>query len=292
MSQPFDAALKDIVRRHVADYAAEFNLPGMATVLDVDLSTVSAATDIVLADANPPQKAITTLDFQAGHDVFIDDRILMYQGLLRHRYHLPVHSVVLLLRPDTYRPPMTGRVRYQSAGGRGKIDFEFEMVRLWELPAGELLASGIGTAPLAILGRLPGRRDLQAGLEDIVRELDQRFQVETPAAEANDLRATVGVLLGLRVQRQVGKALLERVLSMEESVIYQLIIEKGEARGEARGKAEGARSALVPLAQRQLGRPSKKTLAALKAITDADRLARMNVALFDVNTWDELLAIE
>ena len=58
------------------------------------------------------------------------------------------------------------------------------------------------------------------------------------------------------------------------------------------GEVTGARKALLSLARRKLGRPSKKVLTALEQMTDADRLARMNAALLDVNTWDELLAIE
>jgi hypothetical protein len=49
--------------------------------------------------------------------------------------------------------------------------------------------------------------------------------------------------------------------------------------------------AALAAAGRRLGRPAKKTLAALEAITDPDRLARMTVALFDVKSWDELLAV-
>ena len=292
MSQPFDAVLKDIVRRHVADYAAEFRLPGVTTVLDVDLSTVSAATDVVLADANPPRAAVATLDFQSRHDEHIDDRVLMYHALLRHRFHLPVHGVVLVLRPDAFRPSMTGGVRYRTAGGRGKMDFGYELVRLWEVPADELLASGAGTAPLAVLGRLPGRRATEAGLEEVFRELDRRLRAEVSPAEANDLRTAAGVLMGLRIEREAAKALVERVTAMEESTVYQVIIERGEARGEARGEVRGARRALLAAAQRRLGRPTKKTLAALEAITGPDRLARMAAALFDVKTWNELLAVE
>jgi hypothetical protein len=288
VSKPFDAALKDIVRRHVADYRAVFHLPDVTTVLDVDLSTVTAATDIVLADANPPRKALTTLDFQAGHDNHIDDRILMYQGVLRHRYHLPVHSLVLLLRPDVFRPAMAGGVRYRTAGGRGKMDFGYELVRLWEIPAAELLATRIGTAVLAVLGRLPGRRDTEAGLEEVFRVLDQRLRTEVPPTDANDLRTAASVLMGLRIDRAAAAALVERVTAMEESTVYQVIIEKGEARGESKG----ARKTLLALARRTLGPPSKKVIAALNKIDDVDRLARMNKALLDVMSWDELLAVE
>ena len=239
MSMPFDAALKNMVRRHVPDYRDEFRLPDVNTVLDVDLSTVSAATDIVLADANPPIKSLATLDFQAGPDQFIDDRVLMYQAILRNRYHFPVHSVVLLLKADAYRPTMTGGVLYETAEGRGKMDFRFETVRLWEIPAKKLLAAGIGAASLAVLGKLPQRRSLETEISDVLRELDRRLRTEVSAPEANDMRTTVGVLMGLRIPREVGQALLDKVITMEESTTYQLIIEKGEARGEAKGEARG-----------------------------------------------------
>lgn len=284
MSKPFDAGLKEIVRRHVADYAAAFRLPHAAVALNVDLSTVSAATDIVLADAQPPRIGLVTLDFQSSHDPHLNDRILMYQGLLRSRYHLPVHSVVLLLRPDAFRPPMTGRVAYETAGGRGKMHFEYEIVRLWEVPAERFLRAGIGTAPLAVLGQLPEQRGLEAGLTDVLRELDRRTRAEVGAAESNDLMAAVTVLMGLRIDREVGRVLLQRVRAMEESTTYQLILERGEAKG--------ARKTLLALAREKLGRPSKKDLAALDRIEDVDRLVRMSRALHHVKSWDDLLAVE
>jgi predicted transposase YdaD len=285
---PFDAVLKDVVRKHLADYAALFHLPHAGTVLDVDLSTVSAATDVVLADANPPREGLTTLDFQAGHDPHMDDRVLLYQAVLRSRYHLPVHSVVLLLRPDAYRPPMTGRVRYRAAAGRGKMDFAYELVRIWESPAQSYLEGGIGLTPLAVLGRLPGRRDVEAGLAEVVRELDRRFRTEVEPAEANDLMTKAFVLSGLRIAKAAGAALFRRVLHMKESTTYQFILEEGEAIGEVRG----ARNSLLALARKKFGRPPKKALAALEQIADVDRLVRMTEAVLDVTTWNDLLAVE
>ncbi|HKB04440.1 MAG TPA: hypothetical protein VKD90_19615 [Gemmataceae bacterium] len=288
MSQPFDAIFKDIVRRHVADYAATFRLPHAATTLNVDLSTVSAATDIVLADAHPPRAGLVTLDFQSSHDALIDDRVLLYQALLRNQYHLPVHSVVLLLRPDAYRPAMSGRVRYQAAEGRGKMDFAYELVRLWEVPAAELLGTRIGTAALAVLGELPRRSDVESGLEAVFREIDRRLRTELPPTEANDLRTAAGVLMGLRIGRAEAAALFQRVATMEESTVYQIILEKGEARGEAKG----ARKTLLAAAREKLGRPPKKALNELERIEDIDRLVRMGKAVLRVKSWDDLLAVE
>ena len=50
MPLPFDATLKDMVARHLADFAELLHLPGPppAGVLNVDLSTVSAATDLAV----------------------------------------------------------------------------------------------------------------------------------------------------------------------------------------------------------------------------------------------------
>jgi hypothetical protein len=288
VSQPFDATLKEIVRRHVADYAAEFRLPGMTTVLDVDLSTVSAATDVVLGDANPPRRELATLDFQSGHDDFLDDRILMYHGILRNRYHLPVHSVVLLLRPEAFRPAITGGVRYDTAGGRGKMDFRYERVRLWEIPAEQLLATGIGTAALAVLGRLPERRDTEAGLEAVFREFDRRLRIEVQPAEAKDLRASVRVLMGLRIEKAAARALVERVTTMEESTVYQVIIEKGEARG----RIAEARETLLKFGTRSLGKPSATVRKALDAIGSLARLHRMQDELPNVDSWKALLQVQ
>ena len=73
ISKPLDAVLKNMVRWRVPNYRETFHLPFAEVLLDVDLSTASPATDIVLADADPPKCGLTTFDFQSGHDDFIDD---------------------------------------------------------------------------------------------------------------------------------------------------------------------------------------------------------------------------
>lgn len=69
MPFPFDATLKGIVQEHTPDYEAvlELNGPTPTTVLNVDLSTISAALDIALGHGDPLQ-SITDLNFQAGPD--------------------------------------------------------------------------------------------------------------------------------------------------------------------------------------------------------------------------------
>jgi hypothetical protein len=69
MSFPFDATLKEIVREHAAEYAPVFGLPKdlPVTPLNVDLSTLSAATDVALGYGDPLRE-IWDGNFQAGAD--------------------------------------------------------------------------------------------------------------------------------------------------------------------------------------------------------------------------------
>jgi hypothetical protein len=113
MPFPFDATLKAIVQEHTTDYEAALGLEGdtPTTVLNADLSTVSAATDVALGHGDP-LKTITDLNFQAGPDPEVSDRLLLYNALFRNRFHVPVHTVLVLLRPAADHPNITGKVQY------------------------------------------------------------------------------------------------------------------------------------------------------------------------------------
>lgn len=121
MPLPFDATLKDIVQHHVQDFVRVLHLggPEPAVVLNVDLSTISAATDIALGYGEPPQ-LIDDLNFQSGFDPDLAARILLYNALLHYRYGVPVHSVVVLLRPAADDPGFTGNCATRRDGGAVK----------------------------------------------------------------------------------------------------------------------------------------------------------------------------
>jgi hypothetical protein len=81
MPHRFDATLKDIV----ADYPGDFTPLGIpkrpATVLNVDLSTISGATDVALGFGNPVDE-IVDLNFQSGPDVGLPARLHLYNAAL------------------------------------------------------------------------------------------------------------------------------------------------------------------------------------------------------------------
>lgn len=80
---------------------------------------------------------------------------------------------------------------------------------------------------------------------------------------------------------------------MEESVTYQMILEKGEAKGEARGIDQGrtqeARSLLLKLGQRRFGKPSQAVLERINATAALGRLETMIERIVDAAGWDALL---
>src|SRR5262249_183377 len=181
MAMTFDATLKDMGRDSPEGFLAAFDRPPTAPVklLNVDLSTVTTAADLVLGLGEPLEEVIH-LDFQSSAAAWKHADVMAYNALLFAHYHVPVHSIVLLLRPEAAHSNMNGGIRYAPRGGRGNMDFGYEIVRLWERPATELLPGDLGVAPLAVLGRLPEDSSLEDGLALIAKRLVERVLSEAP----------------------------------------------------------------------------------------------------------------
>src|SRR5437763_15273923 len=128
MPFPFDATLKEIVQTHTADFAPVLGLPTHlpSKVLNADLSTMSAATDVALGFGDPLQE-IVDINFQSGRDSQVDGRIHLYNAAFYHRFHVPVRTVRVLLRRAADHPGITGQLHYQS--GKSRVEFGYEVIR-------------------------------------------------------------------------------------------------------------------------------------------------------------------
>src|SRR5436189_1274785 len=124
MSHPFDATLKDILGQRPADLREPFRLSGLEPVqaLNVDLSTISAATDVAIGFGDPVQE-IADLNFQSGPDRNVDARLLLYNAAFHLKFAVPVRSILVLLRPKAETPGLNGKLSYVS-GGKSVI-FEY-----------------------------------------------------------------------------------------------------------------------------------------------------------------------
>src|SRR5437879_4694250 len=172
MALTFDATLKDMGRDSPRGFLAAFDRPptGPVKVLNVDLSTVTATADLVLGLGEPLEEVVQ-LDFQSSAAAWKHADLLVYHALLFAHYHVPVHTAIILLRPEAAHANTNGVIRYAPRPGRGNMDFGYEVVRLWERPAEELLRGDLGVAPLAVLGRLPENLSLENGLTVIAQRL-------------------------------------------------------------------------------------------------------------------------
>lgn len=281
MPKPFDAALKDLVYKYPRDWLAQFGLPATAPVemLDTDLSTITTQADrlILVRDAVP---WIFHVELQSSRDSDLGLRTLEYSVLVHRRTRLPVHSLVILLRREAEDQTLTGEVSYRAPAGRGGLQFEFDVVRLWQRPVEPLLAGGLGTLPLAPLAdfgfeALPG----------VVTRMNERLAIAPQSRQAELWTATY-ILMGLRYPADLTDRLLREVRAMRDSVTYQAIL----AEGEAEGALKEARKLLLSLGTQRFGRPSAAVREALSGITTVERLERLSEHLLKVESWDELLA--
>src|SRR5262245_26400662 len=101
MARTFDATLKDMGRESPRGFLTTFDRPPAVPVklLNVDLSTVTASADLILGLGDPLAEIIH-FDFQASAAAWKHADLMAYSALLFGHYHVPVHTVVILLRPE------------------------------------------------------------------------------------------------------------------------------------------------------------------------------------------------
>lgn len=281
MSKPRDATMKALLETRPADWLPFLGRPPVqrVTVIDADVSTVTAASDKVIhvGDTSP---WLLHLEFQSGGDDSLIRRMLQYNVLLDVRHDLPVQSVAILLHPSANSAAPTDVYVRQLPDGRRSLEFRFQVIRVWELPVESILQGGLATLPLAPLSAVS-----EAALPAVIRRMDRRLQDEVPSADAHQLMHAAFVLTGLRLPPQALRQLFAGVRGMKESAGYQMIL----AEGRAEGRAEGAREILLSLGKARFGAPDKATQATLNGIDDFELLEQLVNRLKQAKSWQELL---
>jgi hypothetical protein len=282
MPKPYDATMKDLGAVYPADYLATFDRATTEPTrpINIDLSTVTTAADLVLG-LGDPLREIVHMDFQASADRNKDADVLVYNGLLYRQYRVPVHSILVLLRPQAAHSEVTGSIAYAARPGRGKMDFGFEVIPLWERPAEALVAGPLGAAPLAVLGALPEGTDLIQGLTGIAQRLIERVDREAEPGQKKRLLTSAFVLSGLRLKRNQARQVFAGVRAMRESDTFLAILDEG--------RETQTRKLIRRLAQRTLGEPDEATVTRLEGITDVERLERIHDRAMEASSWQDLL---
>ncbi|MFO0935345.1 MAG: hypothetical protein U0798_02380 [Gemmataceae bacterium] len=225
----------------IAWLAPRLGLPSSTSAdpLNVDLSTIQLAADKVFR-LNSPVEGLLHIEPQTSWDNRLDERMMLYNGLLHERYGGPVYSVALLLRREANVSTLTGVLSRKYPSGREYLRFEYSIIRVWELPAEPLLSGPWGSLPLALL-----TDEAKDRLSEFVGRMDERLRSEQTSDSLRRTVLTSGyILLGLRYNEEVIRKAFEGATGMKESTTYQAILREGRQEGRQEGRLEGRNEGL------------------------------------------------
>ncbi len=273
---PYDATTKALIEIAPADWLDLMGWRGRKRVelVDADLSTITKMADRVLRLPGR-RPSLVHMEFQSSRDPHLVYRLLGYNALLIERHRLPVRSVVVLLRPEADGRELNGRLTMP-----GSIDFEYRVIRPWELPLERILACGVGVLPLAPLSNLH-----RADPSDVVRRMDRRFRAEAAPGQLERLWAASWVLMGLKYPAALVDELLKGVGAMKESSTWQAAVQEGVQLGQV----EEARGLVLRLGGKWLGEPDRATSDFLRELDDREKLETIAERLRDARTWADAL---
>jgi len=274
MPKPFDATLKELIRRYPADWLAHLGIPFRAPpeVISAELSTVTAAADILIRVGN----LVVHIDVESGPDESLARRMLLYNVLAHYRTNLPVRTIAVLLRSNAQRANLSPDLKYEA------LSFRFDIVKVWELPV-EQLGRGIGLLPLVVLGKPPPGLTREQAFPEQIERIADRIAGEDRETISRLMTATY-LLATMHIEPAMAREVINRVLDMKELPGYQFLLEVGAI--------EHTRELILKLGRSQLGEPTGKQVAKLNAIQDLPRLDRMVVKATIAKSWDALLRVK
>jgi len=151
-------------------------------------------------------------------------RMLKYWVLLYGKYKCDIEQVVIFLKETTSEQVFLDRFE------RRNTRHSYRIIRLWEQDSTPFLAEP-ALLPLAALTRSNTPISL-------LEQVAQRVAMLEEPAQQQSLAAAAEILAGLRFEKNLIRRLFREEL-MQESVIYQDILEKGLQRGLQQGLQQG-----------------------------------------------------
>ncbi len=282
----FDISAKELVWDDPAAWLERFAIgpPGPVSVIDSDITTLTASADKVLK-VNGPHPYLVDLEPHSYHDTSLTRTLWYRQVALDYRHNLPVLTVLVLLCKEANSPSLIGTYERQLPDGWLTNRYNYRVVRVWEEDPDPYLTAGVNLVPLAPLTNVP-----EEVLPGLVRRMAERINAE-PEPRADKLWTATYLLMGLRYSNAFASQLLEGVQNMRESTTYQAILKEGRSEGLIEGRVGEARRLLLLQGEIRFGPPDETTRDAIEAIGDLDRLERIGRRVVDtsVNDWESLL---
>ena len=195
--------------------------------------------------------------------------MLDYYTRLKRQYWCEIKQVVIFLQE------IGSELVFQTEYVYTDTRHRYRVIRLWEENAAPLLANP-ALLPLATLASSSSPNAL---LEQVAVAVDMIEE----STERQDISACIQVLAGLRFEKDLIRQLFREEI-MQESVIYQDILQKGEERG----KKQEALQLILRLLTRRFGaiEPEREQQIRTLSITQLEELAE---ALLDFSSQSDLV---
>ncbi|HAG84036.1 MAG TPA: hypothetical protein DCL61_23510 [Cyanobacteria bacterium UBA12227] len=242
------------------------------TVLKTELSTEPIRADSLTLLRTENQ--ILHLEFQTlpTSNPPLPLRMLDYWVRLKRKYGCNIEQVLIFLKSTTSESVLIDELVDINTRHR------YRVIRLWEQDPTPLL-NNPALLPLAALARSDTPITL---LEQVVAQIDR---IEEPYQRGN-VTACVEVLAGLRFHKNIIHQLLREDV-MQESVIYQDILQRGVQQGRQQGKREEAISLLIRQLRRRFG-TIDLSLQGQIGVLSLEQLEELGEALLDFKTLADL----
>ncbi|NCQ94370.1 MAG: Rpn family recombination-promoting nuclease/putative transposase [Microcystis aeruginosa W11-06] len=219
------------------------------------------------------EQMILHLEFQTDPDPKMSFRMLDYRTRVYRRFPKKTMGQVVIYLKETSSPLVQ-----ENAFILPNTRHEYEVLRLWEIPAEEMLGLS-GLLPLANLGKTPNR-------PEILRQVAAKIDNIEGRTEKSNLAAATAILAGLVLSKEIIGSLLREEI-MRESVIYQDIRESGKAQGRREGRREEAVSLILRLLNRRLGEISPTLDQQIQELS-LEQLETLGEALLDFTSLTDL----
>jgi predicted transposase YdaD len=267
----FDNLCKLLSEKYPLDFARWLlpEEPRTIAVLKTELSIEPIRADFVSFFRT--ENRILHIEFQteATSSIPIPLRMLDYYVRLTRSYNVPITQVVIFLQET--RDQKAFIENYQ-----GETTYHgYRVVRMWEQDP-ELFLNNPALLPLAPLTRTDSPQDLLSQVAENIAKIED-------SNTRQDIAAYTEILAGLRFEKDFIHQLLSEDI-MQESVIYQDILQKGEARGEVRGQVH----TIMRILNRRLGEIDSSLVEQIKILT-IEKLNALTEALLEFSEVTDLV---
>ncbi|BAZ20774.1 hypothetical protein NIES4073_16510 [Kalymmatonema gypsitolerans NIES-4073] len=241
---------------------------------DIEILKTELSLEPIRADSVTFLQIINTilhLEFQTlpTSNPAMDFRMLDYYTRLKREYGCQIEQVVIFLQQTTSE--IVFRQEYVDTNTRHR----YRVIRIWEQDPTPLLANP-ALLPLATLARSDSPNSL---LEQVAAQVGMIEEND----ERQNISACTQILAGLRFNKNLIRQLFREEI-MQESVIYQDILQKGEQRG----KKQEALALILRLLPRRIGSVNPQLQEQIRSLS-VPQLEDLGEALLDFSSETDLI---